>query len=111
MKTPHITRILKKIQDYNCHVPDTDNDFTVKERDDVIRELGTWTSMDGILPEIYKIPPREIRTILHLLIKRTYDAHYPEVAYSQKGQSVTDPKLRGIGIGPGLSRIYDMMLN
>ena len=48
----------------------------------------------------------------------SFDGYYPDnwnkqllFPFEKKGHSINEPKLRGIAIGPALSRLYDILIN
>ena len=90
----------------------------LEELNDAIQKLGSGVSIDGISPDIFKILPNNMRQLIAHLMTAIFNSTYPEswrsqllLPFPKKGHTITDPKLRGIGIGPGLSRIYDIMIN
>ena len=97
---------------------DMDVDPNLEEVNDAILKLGTGVSVDGISPEVFKILPNNMRQIIAQLMGKVFNSDYPELwqkqlflAAPKKGHCISDPKLRGIGIGPGLSRVFDIMMN
>ena len=81
-------------------------------------EIGTGTGLDGIAPDILKIVPTSLRSLIHLLYNRVFSDRYPIQWQNQllfphpkKGHKPADPQLRGIAIGALLSRLYDKILN
>ena len=59
-----------------------------------------------------------MRNLIRYLLELCFKGKYPDIWKSQlllphpkKGHKITDPKLRGITIGPVISRIYDIILN
>ena len=115
---PNISQISTRVQSYTCNMQDMDVDPNLEEVNDAILKLGTGVSVDGISPEVFKILPNNMRQIIAQLMGIVFNSDYPELwqkqlllAFQKKGHCISDPKLRGIGIGPGLSRVFDIMMN
>ena len=107
-----------KVQNYLCNEPILDADPTIDELNDAIQKLGSGVSVDGISPDIFKILPYDMRQLITHLMTAIFNSTYPEswrsqllLPFPKKGHTIADPKLRGIGIGPDLSQIYDIMIN
>ena len=69
-------------------------------------------------PIIAKILPQSIKNILQHLYQNIFDGEYPEEWENQllfpikkKEHTISNPKLRGIGIGQMFSRLYDDVIN
>ena len=83
-----------------------------------IKKLGNGVGFDGISPDIIKILPNNMRMVITQLMTKVFKSTYPDqwkkqllLPYPKKDHNISNPKLRGIGIGTGLSRIYDIILN
>ena len=111
--------ILKENEIYNCgSVEVLDMDITMAEVNDAFSEIGTGTSIDGIAPDILPIIPPALRQLIHVLYNRVFKSTYPStwqdqllLPHPKKGHLPSNPQLRGIAIGPVLSRVYDKILN
>lgn len=100
------------------YVPMLDDDMTIDELNDAIKNIGTGTSIDGICPDIIQImTPRMRDLILHLLnlvFRSTYPVSWETqllFPITKKGHTYKEPKLRGIAIGPIISRLYDSIID
>ena len=110
---------LVKGETYQCEWVDSlDQDIIMKELNEAMNEIGTGTSLDGIAPDILKIIPTSLRTLILSLFNKIFSTSYPEAWQDQmlfphpkKGHKLSDPQLRGIAIGALLSRVYDKVLN
>ena len=115
---PKMNQVCKTLETYNCENYEMDKDLSTDEVNKAIQKLGTGVGIDGISPEIFKILPHKMRNLVLQLMQMIFDRNYPKtwrsqllLPYPKKGHCISDPKLRGIGIGPGLSRIYDILVN
>ena len=106
------------LENNTTSVPALSREPDINELNLAILKLGSGTSIDGIDPELIKMLPHNVRRQILLLIQKVFNTSYPEtwnhqllVSLPKKGHKVQDPKLRGIGIGPALSRLYDIILN
>ena len=102
----------------NVHVDELDGDMTIEELNGAMKEIGTGTSLDGLAPDILKVIPMSLRMLILQLFNMVFTSTYPTIwrdqlllPHSKKGHCPAEPKLRGIGIGALLSRIYDKILN
>ena len=96
----------------------TDKDISIAEVEHSCLKIGKGTSFDGINPEIIKFLPPSIIKVINLLFRNVFDGFYPDswnnqmlIPITKKGHTSKNPKMRGIGIGPILSRIYDIILS
>ena len=115
---PTIASISDEISNYNISSDIIDNDIEMEEVDHAIKKLGTGSSFDGIAPGIISLLPKEMRECILLLYQKIFDCYYPEqwrtqllIPFPKKGHTPLDPKLRGIGIGAILSRVYDIIVD
>ena len=118
VKTPSLDDAAELIRISDNVIPALRTEISIEEINRAISKLGTGTSIDGIDPNIIKLLTPNLRETLLLLIKNIFKSNYPDtwqhqllLAMPKKGHKIEDPKLRGIGIGPVLSRIYDIILN
>ena len=108
-----------RITEYENYVEELDQDITLEEVNESIKTTGKGTSLDGISPEIMHILPISMRKILCTLYNKVFtDNPYPRsweeqllLPHPKKGHSLSDPKLRGVAIGPVLSRGYDSIID
>ena len=96
----------------------TDKEITINEVEDACANMGTGTSLDGIPPDISKLLPPELKIVITNLFTKVFDDSYPKdwqnqllFSIAKKDHSIKNPKLRGIAIGPFLSRLYDHIIN
>ncbi len=115
---PTIANITDEIVNYDTTLDITDNDVDMKEVEYAIKKLGTGSSFDGIAPGIISLLPNEMRECILLLYRKVFDCYYPDqwktqllIPFPKKGHTQLDPKLRGIAIGPILSRVYDIIVD
>ncbi len=90
----------------------------MEEVEYAIKKVGTGSSFDGIAPGIIPLLPKEMRECILLLYRKVFDYYYPNqwktqllIPLPKKGHTQLQPKLRGIAIGPILSRVYDIMVD
>lgn len=100
----------------NC--PVTYHQITKEELDFAINKIGKGVSSDGISADLLVLLPVELRECVLKLFQNIYVGHYPSQWNKQllkfvtkKGHSIKNPKLRGIGIGQILSRLYDIIID
>lgn len=115
---PILERNSTEITVCNNTVFSTDKDISIVEVNKACDGMGTGFGMDGIPPAVCRFfPPALKQKIMHLF-RMVFDGDYPEKWYSQlltalpkQGHSTLCPKLRGIGVGQLLSRIYDDIID
>ena len=103
----------------NNYVEELDKDITLEEVNDSIKNVGKGTSLDGICPDIMHILPLSMRNLLSQLYNQVFSGNlYPSnweeqllIPHPKKGHKTSEPKLRGVGIGPVLSRVYDSIID
>ena len=115
--TPPIHDAFKIFTDYETYVHILDKEITLEEVNTAIKDIGTGTSLDGISPDLATIFPKELRETIVDLLNMVFRSYYPEqwqeqllFPHPKKGHKPADPKLRGIAIGPLLSRLYDIII-
>ena len=116
--TAPIDEAFKYFIDYDTYVDILDKEITVEEVHDAIKDIGTGTSLDGISPDVAILFPKELQEVITKLFNKVFESYYPEgwqeqllFPHPKKGHKPTDPKLRGIAIGPLLSRLYDSIIS
>ena len=74
--------------------------------------------IDGISPNIMSMAPKPLLEVVKKLYNTIYGKWYPEcwneqllLSFAKKDHSSSKPSLRGIGIGPVLSRMFDTIIN
>ena len=115
---PTIANIETDLQCYNQHSEVTDGDIDMVELKNAIKTMGTGCSFDGIAPDILPIIPDNLLGSILKLYRGIFDGTYPDhwqnqllMPFPKKGHSVLNPKLRGVAIGPVLSRTFDIIMN
>ena len=116
--SPTLSKIEKEIEEYRlCH-PTTDRNVSISELNHACVNMGSGISLDGLPPEITKVLPENLKEIIRHLFTNIFKGNYPKTWGNQllfpitkKGHTKKDPKLRGIAIGPMLSRLYDHIMN
>ena len=101
------------------YIEELDKDITIEEVNKSIKTIGKGVSLDGISPDILHILPMSMRVIVCKLYNMTFSSHsYPTsweaqllLPHPKKGHTLSEPKLRGVGIGPALSRGYDSIID
>ena len=101
------------------YVEKLDKDITIEEVHKSIKTIGKGTSLAGISPDILHILPMSMRMIVCKLYNLTFSNNpYPTsweeqllLPHPKKGHTLSEPKLRGVGIGPALSRGYDSIID
>ena len=106
------------IEDLIVHCPESDTQIDQDELDYAIRKIGNGVSFDGISPDVMRLLPDEVRECVLKLFQNIFNGPYPKQWNKQllkpvtkKGHSIKQPKLRGIGIGTILGRLYDIIIN
>ena len=101
--------------DKTCDV--TDANFTEKEIQLAAKKMKSGVGIDGISPKIMSVSPKALLDITRKLFNSTFGYFYPEcwneqllLAFTKKDHSRDKPSLRGVGIGPVLSRMFDVVV-
>ena len=117
-ESPVLAEIQDEIGNYDISIPISDMNIRIDEINLACKNMGNGTGIDGLPPIIAKILPQSIKDIIQHLFQTIFDGEYPEQWEQQllfpikkKDHSVSNPKLRGIGIGQMLSRLYDDVIN
>ena len=117
MNDPTICDI-ENIDELISSCPITDSQIDKEELDFAIKKLGNGISFDGISSDLLILLPEELRECILKLFQNIYIGHYPSrwnmqlLKYvTKKGHSMKNPKLRGIGIGEILGRLYDIVID
>ena len=115
--TPPIHEAFKYFTDYDTYVHILDKEITLEEVNEAIKDIGTGTSLDGISPDVAILFPKELQEVIVDLFNKVFTSFYPErwqeqllFPHPKKGHKPADPKLRGIAMGPLLSRLYDIIM-
>ena len=115
---PKISDASETVNDYAQVCDVTDRDITDSEVDLARRKMKRGVGMDGISPKIMSVIPNPVISVIQKLYNSIYGKHYPDcwneqllLAFAKKDHSKLNPSLRGIGIGPILSRMFDVIIN
>ena len=115
---PVISSVEDRVQKYNNFCNITDNSITLDEIKDAGIRLKKGSSMDGIPPEIIKVLPHSMLLVVKKLFNGVFSIAYPDAWRTQillptpkKGHTTSEPKLRGVAVGPALSRAYDVIMD
>ena len=107
-----------EIEKYNTFSNVTDKNICLKEVESATKKMGKGTSYDGISPELIPMLPQSLMHAVLKLFRSTFDIAYPTswskqllIPIPKKGHNLSNPKLRGIAMGPILSRLYDIIIN
>ena len=90
----------------------------MEELEHARKKMKRGVGTDGISPNIISIAPRPLMEIIQKLYNTIFGNYYPEcwneqllLSFAKKDHSMQKPSLRGIGIGPLLSRLFDVVVN
>ena len=118
VNAPVLADVQREVDEYNVSIPVTDKNVCTNEIDIACRNMGKGIGIDGLPPIIAKLLPESIKNILQHLFQAVFDGKYPEAWEKQllfpikkKDHAISNPKLRGIGIGQMFSRLYDDVMN
>ena len=99
-----------------CEV--TDKDISLEEVDKARKKMKRGVGIDGISPNIMSVVPQPLLEMIKNLYNAIFGKSYPEcwneqllLSFAKKDHSSQKPSLRGIGIGPVLSRMFDVIVN
>ena len=115
---PVLKDIADEVANYHHINETTDSELTEVELEAAIKKFGTGISFDGLPGKVLHLIPNNVRKIILHLFTMIFHNFYPSTWRSQilspiekKGHSLLSPKLRGIAVGPLLSRLYDIMVD
>ena len=115
---PKISEAKELVDQYNHVCEVTDKDISDEEMSKASRKMKRGVGMDGISPNIMSMAPKPLLDIIKKLYNTIYGKWYPEcwneqllLSFAKKDHSSSKPSLRGIGIGPVLSRMFDVIVN
>ena len=118
MDNPKLKDLDNTLQGYNVYNVITDAAISMEDLNYALLRLGTGSGLDSISPTIIKILPNSILKSIIQLMNNVFDGYYPDnwnkqllLPFEKKGQSINEPKLRGIAIGPALSHLYDILID
>ena len=115
---PKLYEAQEIVKQYNQICETTDKDISIEEIERARRKMKRGVGMDGISPNIMSIAPKSLMEIIQKLYNTIFGNCYPEcwneqllLSFAKKDHSSQKPSLRGIGIGPVLSRMFDVVMN
>ena len=115
---PKLSEAKEAVEQYNQICEETDKDITEEEIDLARKKMKRGVGMDGISPNIMSVAPKPLLDVIRQLYNSIYGKHYPEcwneqllISFAKKDHTKEKPSLRGIGIGPVLSRMFDVIVN
>ena len=117
-KDPKLTEAIDDVNSYNQNCETTDKDISKEEIEEATKKMKRGVGMDGIPPRVMSVTPESLLNVITKLYNSIFGKHYPEcwneqllLAFAKKDHSREKPSLRGIGIGPVLSRMFDVVVN
>ena len=118
LTVPKIESIMDNLRTYTTPNNDMDADITEDEVNNALLKIGSGTSYDGISPDIISIIPQSLKESVQTLFNGVFHYAYPSswikqllIPTPKKGHTIENPKLRGVAIGPILSRLFDIVIN
>ena len=118
MNHPKIQEAEEQITRYVNENEVTDNDISEEEVKTASLKMKRGVGIDGIAPTVVSIFPPSLFKVIQKLFQECFGNYYPEawtsqllLSFEKKGHSIINPNLRGIGIGPLLSRLYDIVMD
>ena len=117
-KDPKLHEALDIVNQYQQICETTDKDISYEEIDLATKKMKRGVGIDGISPNIMSIAPKPLLEAVKNLYNGIFGKSYPDcwneqllLSFAKKDHSSQKPSLRGIGIGPVLSRMYDVIMN
>ena len=117
-QNPYLNECLAEIETYTVSNVLTDKDIDMDDLNNAITNIGKGVSYDGIPGKILQFLPANFRDCILYLIRTIFFNYYPTQWRNQllfpiekKGHSNDNPKLRGIAVGPLMSRVFDIIIN
>ena len=115
---PKLSEACELVSNYNQICEVTDKDITYDEVELAARKMKRGVGIDGLSPTVMSIAPKPLLDVVRKLYNTIYGQWYPEcwneqllLSFAKKDHSSQKPSLRGIGIGPTLSRMFDVIVN
>ena len=117
-KNPLIKESKHEVQSYKKFNDVTDKQFDHADLNYAIAKIGKGTSFDGLPGRLLQFLPQSLLNSILLLYQCIFGNIYPSqwrnqllLPVTKKGHETTNPKLRGIAIGPLFSRVFDIIVN
>ena len=115
---PTLVERKNEIKNYSTFSNITDSNICIEEVESAVKKRGRGTSYDGISSDLITMLPKSIMQCILKLFKSTFDMFYPSawsrqllIPIPKQGHQISNPKLRGVAMGPILSRLYDIIMN
>ena len=115
---PKICEAQEMVDGYQQICETTDKDITIEEIDTARKKMKRGVGIDGISPNVLSIAPQSLLEVIKNLYNGIFGKSYPEcwneqllLSFAKKDHTSQKASLRGIGIGPVLSRMYDVIVN
>ena len=115
---PVIMEAENEISNYDTILEITDCDISMNEIVQAAKKKRKGCSFDSIAPEVLTVAPPSFLEVIRKLMDGIFKYGYPNswktqmlLSFTKKGHTIKEPKLRGVAIGPIMSRIFDTVLN
>ena len=117
-ENPTIDGIEVDVTSYYNILPATDAQIGMDNLKFALIKLGKGVSFDGISAHLLSLLPENLQEGILTLFQFIFNTFYPSewrkqllIPIAKKGHSLNYPKLRGVAIGPLLSRLYDIKID
>ena len=117
-ENPILEEIKEEVECYSRTNEISDKRFDHSDLKNAISDIGKGISFDGLPGQVLQLMPANLKDCILHLFRTIFSHKYPSqwrnqllFSIEKKGHQVSNPKLRGIAVGPLLSRLYDIMLN
>ena len=115
---PKLSEAKEMLDEYQHFCEATDKDISYEEVDKARKKMKRGVGIDGIAPTIMSVAPQPLLETIKNLYNAIFGKVYPDcwneqllLSFAKKDHSSQKPSLRGIGIGPVLSRMFDVIVN
>ena len=117
-KDPKLSEAQDLVNEYQVFCETTDKDISMEEIESARQKMNRGIGIDGISPNILSIAPQSLLEVIKNLYNGIFGKSYPDcwneqllLSFAKKDHTSKKASLRGIGIGPVLSRMYDTIIN
>ena len=115
---PRISDIRDEVSTYRSGPHPLNEPISMDEMNEVLKDVGNGTGIDGIPPTISNLLPTSLRETLLRFLQVVFGyGPYPSpwsiqllFPIEKKGHTVLDPKLRGIAVSSLAPRVYDTIM-
>ena len=115
---PTIHDALNIIENYEQQCEVTEKDVDMEELKRAVPKMKSGLGIDSISPKVMSVVPNPLLEIILKLFNGVFGNYQPAawnsqlpMSFPEKGHTFRNPSMRGIGIGPLLSRLFDVILN